>query len=111
MQNTTHCFNDNKQYLVTSYSTTRIQRKRAMRFLSKNHNEKKTNYYNKKILQKLIKTIRLHKKSWNLKVTIVIHLLYLYMSPNSKTSTYQSKPILFHFTKPIQFFINKKSLK
>lgn len=42
MQNTTHYCNDNKQYLVTSYSMTRIQRsKRTMKFLSKNHNERK----------------------------------------------------------------------
>jgi hypothetical protein len=35
MQNTTHCFNDNKKYSVTSYSITKIQRsKRAMGFPS-----------------------------------------------------------------------------
>jgi hypothetical protein len=64
MQNTTHCFNDNKQYLVTPYSTTRIQRsKRAMKILSKNHNERKPITKIKKSCKTLFKQLSYTKRA------------------------------------------------
>jgi hypothetical protein len=64
MQNITHCFNDNKQYLVTSYSMTRIQRSKiAMGFLNKNHIEIKTNSIIKKSCKNLLKQLGYTKRT------------------------------------------------